>query len=475
MRKTYFSRLRVGRLLALIAILLAVAPLSSADAQVTAAYDFGLICENETAPGVYNGTVDLTATDGYISIPDGNTIYMWGFGFGVPGTAAYQHPGPTLCFTEGQAVSITLHNALPENVSLLFPGQSDVLAGGQPVVAQVADNSLTQFALPSGTMTYAFTASHAGTFIYESGTSLQKQVQMGLFGTIVVRPTLGSNYIYDWAATQFNPINDYTLLLSEIDPDWHAAVEDAVNTFNAGGVYNPTPFNVVDYHPRYWQINGRSFPDTIAPNRAAWLPTQPYGALLHIHPMVNPALGETAANGYQEYPSAVRVLNVGMLNHPIHPHGNHVQVVGRDGQPLLGPASEDLSYYKFNIMAGGNQAWDTLYRWTDVDGFSPANPVPYDVDTVQGDSSDTILNPRNLNILFKDPNFFSGSPYLGYQANKNDGNAATYNQCGEYYQIWHSHALNEAANYEAGFGGMITLERIDPPLGSSPLAAQCSP
>jgi hypothetical protein len=40
----------------------------------------------------------------------------------------------------------------------------------------------------------------------------------------------------------------------------------------------------------------------------------------------------------------------------------------------------------------------------------------------------------------------------------------SYNECGEYYHVWHSHALNEAANWDAGFGGMFTLERIDPPL-----------
>lgn len=468
MQKTYFSRGRVGRLLALIAILLTLVPLGSANAQSSGLYDFGVICENGSP------TVDLTAKDGYISIPDGNTVYMWGFAFGGdPLTAAYQHPGPTLCFTEGQTVSITLHNTLPEPVSIVFPGQTGVAAAG----GVVATNSLAQAADTATTVTYSFVASRAGTFIYESGANLQKQVQMGLFGAIIVRPTLGSNYVYDWPKSQFNTTpfpNDYMMLLSEIDPDWHAAVETAVNDFNAGGAYEANPFNVVDYHPRYWQINGRSFPDTIAPNKAAWLPTQPYGALLHVLPSAvsvipgevsgAPLSDTTDPTKYQQHSSAVRVLNVGMLNHPIHPHGNHVQVIGRDGHPLLGPSNEDLSYSKFNIMAGANQVWDVLYDWTNVDYYNPdTNTVPYQVDTVQGDTTDPIQDPQALNQIFKDPNFFSGSPYLGYQANKNDGTATSYNQCGEYYQIWHSHALNEAANYEAGFGGMITLERIDPP------------
>ena len=39
------------------------------------------------------------------------------------------------------------------------------------------------------------------------------------------------------------------------------------------------------------------------------------------------------------------------------------------------------------------------------------------------------------------------------------------NQCGEYYHIAHSHALYQATNYGASFGGMMTLIRIDPPGG----------
>jgi hypothetical protein len=39
------------------------------------------------------------------------------------------------------------------------------------------------------------------------------------------------------------------------------------------------------------------------------------------------------------------------------------------------------------------------------------------------------------------------------------------NECGEYYHIAHSHALEQATNYGAAFGGMMTVFRIDPPAG----------
>ena len=432
MHSRLFSHLRSG-LIALLMILIATAlPASIAFGQVSGPESgAGLVCV--TDPG---NTFNFATTDGYISIPDGNTVYMWGYALDVDANADgqpdFQHPGPSLCVTEGSTVTINLRNTLVEDVSMIFPGQSGVTATGGIVAA----NSLTQAAAASGgTVTYSFIAGKPGTFLYESGTDLQKQVQMGLFGSLVVRP--GSQTTTDWfvfndPATQFNPNDEYMMLLSEIDPNLHAAVEAN------------EPFDFTQYHPRYWLINGRAFPDTIAPNFANWLPTQPYGALLHIFP--------TSAGSH---PSAMRMLNVGALQHPIHPHGDHVRIIGRDGRPLARP------YEKFDVNVGPGQTWDTLYDWTNLESWDPVtHPLPQDATELDGFND--WLNPRNQNQLFKDPNFYSGSPYLGYQGNKDDATATTYNECGEYYQIWHSHALNEAANYEAGFGGMITLERIDP-------------
>lgn len=444
MHSRLLTTLRSG-LMALLMLLIATAlPASTAFSQVSGLQTQAtIVCANDTGTSggqpTYATTINLATTDGYIGIPDGNTVYMWGYAFDVDNNADgqpdFQHPGPNLCVYEGDTLTINLRNTLPEDVSIIFPGQLGVAASGGVAAA----NSLALAAGASNgiTVTYTFVASHPGTFIYESGTNLQKQVQMGLFGSIVVRPNAQTSpwFVFNDVNTQFNATDEYMMLLSEIDPDLHAAVELG------------QPFDFTQYHPRYWLINGRSFPDTIAPNFASWLPTQPYGALLHIFP--------TSAGSQ---PAAVRFLNVGVLHHPIHPHGDHVRIIGRDGRPLASP------YEKFDINVGPGQTWDTLYDWTNVNSWDPVtNPLPADVTAL--DEFGTWLNPRNQNQQFKGPNFYSGSPYLGDPfGNKDDASTASYNECGEYYQIWHSHALNEAANYEAGFGGMITLERIDPPL-----------
>ena len=60
--------------------------------------------------------------------------------------------------------------------------------------------------------------------------------------------------------------------------------------------------------------------------------------------------------------------------------------------------------------------------------------------------------------------WFSESPYLGNKGTF-PSNITVNNECGEYYHVAHSHALQQATNYGATFGGMMTVFRIDPPAG----------
>jgi FtsP/CotA-like multicopper oxidase with cupredoxin domain len=434
-----FSGVRWELAVALVVMLLCSVSIQSA--QVTAApaaqttNASGVVCTNGASP---NPSFTLTARSGYADTPDGNTIFMWGYALGSGG---FQLPGPVLCVHSGDTVTVVLNNTLPEDVSIIFPGQENVLANGslaQPQVSGSDVTSLTNVAAKNGgSITYSFVASQPGTYYYESGTDMGKQVPMGLFGALIVRPAGHDDWAYNDASTRFNPASEYVMLLSEVDPFLHQAIERG------------QPYDVTANHPRYWMINGRSFPDTIADNNAAWLPNQPYGSLVHIQPY------NATSN---PYPALVRYINIGSLNHPFHPHGTSGRVIARDGHilkgnPLTNSGSEDLSYEKFLVLVGSSQTWDVTYKWTDIELWKPAtNPIPVTI-------------PAQQNLTFKDnATWYSGSPYLGIQDELPVG-VTSYNQCGEYYHVWHSHALNEAANYDTGFGGMFTLERIDPPGG----------
>lgn len=436
MLKQTFKRMWLGLVLLLVTSLLSAAPLAQvkparAD---TGTNPVGMVCTSQPGP---NPTFTLHTDFGYIVLPDGNTMYMWGYS---EGTHPFQHPGPVLCVNQGDTVTVILQNTLDEPVSIVFPGQENVLADGAPSQPEVDGGgnitSLTKSAAAnSGSVTYTFVAGEPGTYLYESGTNPRKQVGMGLFGALVVRPALGADFAYNRSDSQFTASEEFLVLLSEIDPYQHQAAE-------AG-----QPYNLNNYKPRYWLINGRGFPDSIADNFAPWLPDQPYGALARVHAF-NDTLPASDPN-YHPYPGLIRYLNVGTEDYPFHPHGNNGLVIGRDGRAVEGPGGEDLSFEKFVINIGPGQTWDVLFKWHDAEGYDQAtNPVPV-----------TLPDPMNV----ENGMFYSGSPYLGVMGTLPPG-ISTLNQCGEYYIISHNHALYQITSWGVTMSGPITYLRVDPPL-----------
>jgi FtsP/CotA-like multicopper oxidase with cupredoxin domain len=343
-----------------------------------------------------------------------------------------------LCVNEGDTVTVILRNNtyLQEPVSIMFPGQENVMANGvlaQPQFTAGDLKSLTDVAPVGGSVTYSFVATNPGSYIYESGTMPQKQVRMGLFGSLIVRPSMDTattKFAYNRADSQYTPSEEFMVMLSEIDPYQHQAAENLEPSYNLN-----------NYQPRYWLINGRGFPDSIVDNFSPALPDQPYGALARIHPFSATA---------HPYPGRIHYLNVGSENFPFHPHGNNGLVIGRDGQPLAGPgvAGADLSMEKFAVNIGPGQTWDVIFKWYDAENYSLSNPVPVTIPQV---------NNQEFGM------FYSGSPYLGHTGPLPPG-ASTLNTCGEFYIISHNHALFQITSWGVNMSGPITYVRVDPPL-----------
>jgi len=178
---------------------------------------------------------DLCASDGSITLPDSTSVDVWGFvntGGGSCTTGLVNSlPGPELRVNAGDMVTINLTNALSENVSILIAGQVYTAASGAAGIftAEAAANG--------GTASYEFTAQE-GTYLYESGTNASIQIPMGLYGALIVETGDAYGNAFDQEAV---------LLLSEIDPALNA---------------NPGGFDLLDYHPTYWLINGKGYPDT---------------------------------------------------------------------------------------------------------------------------------------------------------------------------------------------------------------------
>jgi FtsP/CotA-like multicopper oxidase with cupredoxin domain len=160
MHSRLFTHLRSGLLALLAMLIVAALPASIARGAIAITNtnsDAAMVCVEDSA-----NTFHFVTTDGYISIPDGNTVYMWGYALDADNDGqpdGFQHPGPNLCVTEGSTVTITLLNTLPDDdVSIIFPGQTDVQVTG----GIAAPNSLAQAAeAGGGAVTYSFIANKA--------------------------------------------------------------------------------------------------------------------------------------------------------------------------------------------------------------------------------------------------------------------------------------------------------------------------
>lgn len=198
-------------------------------------YLISLFCLLATG-SAWAATYNLRATTGTVKMPNEEVITIWGFADCGADSACVSNPtatlpGPVLNVPPGEDLYINLKNDLDEPVSFIVAGQSI-----EPV--KVGDSYTYEIgAHASGS--YSFPNPKPGTFLYESGTYQSKQVQMGLYGALIVRDYAGLSYD-----------REYVLLLSEIDPDWHSAV--------ALG----QPYNAIYFSPRYWLINGKAYPDT---------------------------------------------------------------------------------------------------------------------------------------------------------------------------------------------------------------------
>ncbi len=434
------------------------------------------------APGIAGPTFSLTAQQAFITQPDGSAVYSWGYGCNgapsggflpagfttTPTCSTMQVPGPTLIVTEGQAVSVTLTNGLPAvagNTSILFPGFNVTATGG---VAGL----LTQEAAPGGTVTYSFTATTPGTRAYYSGTQGDLQVEMGLYGAIIVLPNAPPTscrqgvHASNLAAQAANPPvhaqpetnfrlaeaaydhpqacydREYLFQFSEIDPRIHREAEQVVTCHPGGAVICSTSMNGVatePYVPAYFMINGRSMPDDMDSNYAPQYPHQPYNGNPHMHP------GELVL---------LRIIGQGRWQHPFHEHGNHVRVLARDGNLIVSqtnPAANLAGPLLFTTTTTPGQAMDGIFYWTgkglnwdpyghnaasgstlsctpDANGYNTSAPTAINYFEWCQDHNKPLQAAPNGDVAgggpatLPDPNilangaWYGGSPYLGPEA-----------------------------------------------------------
>jgi FtsP/CotA-like multicopper oxidase with cupredoxin domain len=239
-------------------------------------------------------------------------------------------------------------------------------------------------------------------------------------------------------------------------------------------------------------------PDDMDSNYATQYPHQPYNGNPHMHP------GEQVL---------LRIIGQGRWQHPFHEHGNHVRILGRDGNLILSSATPgELNLagpLLFTTTTTPGQAMDGIFYWSgkglnwDAYGHNPVSTDPLGKPTCTPDANGYHSVRTDLNyfewcqdhnkplqaapfgdvakggpVTLPDPNilangaWYGGSPYLGPNATvRAVGSTGTTPPSGTiansptgeagFAFMWHSHNEREITTNNIFPGGMLMMMLVD--------------
>ena len=270
------------------------------------------------------------------AMPDGTTVQMWGYRIATNANAALNgalsSPGPAITVPPNDGtLRIRLLNRLPVPTSIVLHGQSAAMAPVYKLNATVNDTTVTSDCTPAlnesldcrvrsfthetppGNTTpvdYVFSNVKPGTFLYQSGTLPQIQVQMGLYGMMRKNaPATAMSGLNAYPNVPYD--NEIGLLLSEVDPAVHAAV--------ASGNFTGSTLH---YDPKYFRVhrygtanNAVPVDDTASPSKNP-LTIQPGNRML------------------------LRMLNAGLKSRSMVVDDGHWYVMAEDGSPYPFPREQ---------------------------------------------------------------------------------------------------------------------------------------
>ena len=302
---------------------------------------------------------------------------------------------------------------------------------------------------------------------------------------------------------------EYMFQFSEMDPAIHtqALQQSILSCAQSTGCMSVA---TEPYHPAYFLINGRSFPDDADPNYSSLYPSQPYNGNPHMHP------GELVL---------VRVIGQGRMQHPLHEHANHLRLLARDGNMLLTtPANGALPKLAgpllFTTTTTPGQTLDAIFQFTgkglNWDVYAHTSDAPPPAAAVRATAAlpasptRTAISRRAARATGNEPNYYewcadhkkpleskpfgsvgsggpvtlpdptivangpwySGSPYLGPDANMRSVGPTPIPPFGTiandpgseagFAYMWHSHNEREITTNNIFPGGMMMMMLVDP-------------
>jgi len=315
----------------------------------------------------------LAAGDGHVVMADGKMQYIFGFSdmTGMPqemvmdeGMMAANYTAPTIAVDEGTDFYLNLTNVGMMGRQDLFDPHT-VHWHGYPNASAAFDGVPdASIAVNMGaTLTYYYKVPEPGTYMYHCHAEATEHMQMGMLGSLYVRPKQnGTPYTYKGRTHTTFAYNDgdgstgydveYEIQLGSFDPDFH----DASNTTQ------PLPFALMK--DKYPLMNGRGYPDTVNPN-----PLPPPMMDMKVSQPMSSLI--TAARGQR---ILLRLSNLNVTRtYTIATLGMPMRVVGFNARLLRGPSPDggitpgkDLSYVANSILLGSGESVDVILETNNV-------------------------------------------------------------------------------------------------------------
>ena len=321
-------------------------------------------------------TVHLAGTDGWVSMPQGSPpdapfypdslapspfdTYVFGFrdvtGMTAQQVAAQrgkaQISAPMLSFDEEDDITITLTNLGLLVRPDLFDGHTlhwHGFVNAIPLFDGVPELSL---AVPVGRdFSYFYRPHDAGTYMYHCHFEDVEHVQMGMTGMVFIRPAqnrapvngdpLGTRYAYNDNDGSTRYDREFAFMLTEL---WSAAH------------YRDAHIQVsdwTDFDPSFWLLNGRGYPDTVAPSgdplstAAGRLQYQPITSLVRCN------AGDRVL---------LRMSNLGYQNHAMTVDNIDLTIVAKDASILKGRDGTTNYVVTNTVDIGPGESRDVIFE-----------------------------------------------------------------------------------------------------------------
>jgi FtsP/CotA-like multicopper oxidase with cupredoxin domain len=220
----------------------------------------------------------------------GSTLKVWGYTDNP--AAGPMVPGPILEAEEDEPVTVTVYNQhnIPHNF-----------------IVRGASSDNTTIA-PGSSHTYQFTPPKAGAYLVYDSLNNNINREMGLYTALIVRAKGDINRAWtNGPSFDYEDQPDRNGILHPLARNWVLGEMDKPRWNDVAG--NGGSVNTGTFRPNYFLING-------------------LGGFDGMHDPRSVIQAKTGKTGL------VRIVNAGQFDYSLHFHGNHFQIIDRDGTRL---------------------------------------------------------------------------------------------------------------------------------------------